>query len=109
MQAFQTDSRLHELENRLNDAISLAAAAANTASYKRGFTGVVVEWVATGVVVPVQVAGWLVGLPLRVLTWVWEYGKEKMGGKDRGKKVNGNVSASGRVRLKVGNGKKIAP
>lgn len=113
LQAFQTDSRLQDLESRLNDAISLAAAAANTASYKRGFTGVVIEWAATAVVIPVQVLYWVVGLPGRVLSGVWGYGRGKVVGggvgKDEGKerrKVNGNGTGNGRSngKLKTGMG-----
>lgn len=111
LQAFQTDSRLQDLENRLNDAISLAAAAANTASYKRGFTGVVIEWCATAVVVPVQVAGWLVALPWKVAkgTWSWISALVRRNNKDEGrdgkegrrKIINGN----GNIRIGGVNGK----
>ncbi|KAK2630102.1 hypothetical protein QTJ16_000922 [Diplocarpon rosae] len=68
LQAFQTESRLHDLESRLNDAISLAAAAANSAHHKRGFTGIVVEWAATAIVIPLQALGALAGLPLKAAT-----------------------------------------
>ncbi|CZR54602.1 uncharacterized protein PAC_04486 [Phialocephala subalpina] len=117
LQAFQTDSRLHELEARLNDAISLAAAAANNAQQKRGFTGVLIEWAATAVVLPVQAVGWLVGLPFRMAVGVLEYGKRKVQGKpaekDRGRKAvngNGRTSSSGRISgdRSVRSGKKIA-
>lgn len=117
LQAFQTDSRLHELEARLNDAISLAAAAANNAQHKRGFTGVLIEWAATAVVLPVQVAGWLVGLPFRMAIGALEYGKSKVQSKavekDRGRKVvngNGRTSSNGRISgdRSVRSGKKIA-
>ncbi|KUJ12796.1 uncharacterized protein LY89DRAFT_785374 [Mollisia scopiformis] len=113
LQAFQTDSRLHELEARLNDAISLAAAAANTAQHKRGFTGVLIEWAATAVVLPVQAAGWLIGLPFRITASIFNYGKAKVKGKqaekDKGRKViNGNGRASSKSRVQVRSGKRIA-
>jgi hypothetical protein len=70
LQAFQTESRLKELEGRLNDAISLAAAAANNGQKQKGFTGILVEWAATAVVLPLQAIGGLVKLPFKFLSSV---------------------------------------
>ncbi|KAE8441434.1 hypothetical protein EG329_004960 [Mollisiaceae sp. DMI_Dod_QoI] len=117
LQTFQTDSRLHELESRLNDAISLAAAAANSAQHKGGFTGVLIEWAATAVVLPLQAAGWLIGLPFRMTASIFQYGKSKVKGKEaekeRGRKaVNGNGRTGSNSRIPgdrpVRTGKKVA-
>jgi hypothetical protein len=101
LQAFQTESRLHELEARLNDAISLAAAAANNGQRQRGFTGVLVEWAATAIVLPVQAASALAALPFKAMMTILSYGRAKFIGTappaDRGKKVvNGRYPSSGR-------------
>ncbi|PMD36776.1 hypothetical protein L207DRAFT_433170 [Hyaloscypha variabilis F] len=101
LQAFQTESRLHELEARLNDAISLAAAAANNGQRQRGFTGIIVEWAATAIVLPVQAFGALAALPFKAMSVVLSYGKRRFIGAapstDKGKKaVNGRYTSSGR-------------
>jgi hypothetical protein len=101
LQAFQTESRLHELEARLNDAISLAAAAANNGQRQRGFTGIVVEWAATAIVLPVQAFGALAALPFKAMMSVLSYGRTKVVGHppaaDRGKKtINGRYLSNGR-------------
>ena len=101
LQAFQTESRLHELEARLNDAISLAAAAANNGQRQRGFTGIVVEWAATAIVLPVQAFTALAALPFKTMSVVLSYGKRRVVGAaphaDKGKKaVNGRYATSGK-------------
>jgi hypothetical protein len=101
LQAFQTESRLHELEARLNDAISLAAAAANNGQGQRGFTGIVVEWAATAIVLPVQAFAALAALPFKAMMAVLSYGKTKVIGAappaERGRKaVNGRYPSRGR-------------
>lgn len=81
LQAFQTDSKLQELEARLNDAISLAAAAANTNQRSHGFTGVFVEWAATAVVLPVQGVAAIARLPFKTLNALIGYGRSLILGK----------------------------
>lgn len=78
LQAFQTESRLHDLESRLSDAISLAAAAANSGQRNRNFGGIVVEWVATALVLPIQALGTIASLPFRAIIAVINYGTAKM-------------------------------
>ncbi len=112
LQTFQTESRLNELESRLNDAISLAAAAANNAQHKRGFTGIIVEWAATAVVLPLQALGTLASLPFKTAATLITYIKSKVIGQkpnDNGRKsANGKYPANGRVgeRLQSRGGKK---
>lgn len=62
LQAFQTDTKLQELESRIGDAVTLAAAAASKRE-QAGFSG----WVTATVAIPLQVAGVIVGAPFRIL------------------------------------------
>ncbi|KAH7360991.1 hypothetical protein BKA65DRAFT_523798 [Rhexocercosporidium sp. MPI-PUGE-AT-0058] len=101
LQAFQTESRLHDLESRLNDAISLAAAAANNTQNRRGFTGIIVEWAASAVVLPVQALGALVSLPFTVVASVVNWAKvkiigQKPAGRER-KAANGRMPTNVRI------------
>jgi hypothetical protein len=79
LQAFQTESRLFDLEARLNDAISLAAAAANSQKHK-GFTGILVEWTATAIVIPLQALGTLAKLPFTTISAFINFSKAKLVG-----------------------------
>jgi hypothetical protein len=101
LQAFQTESRLLDLEAKLNDAISLAAAAANNGQRQRGFTGVIVEWVATAVVIPLQAFGALASLPFKTIIALINFGKTSVVGRqpaDRSRKAtNGKYPSHGRV------------
>ncbi|TVY22402.1 hypothetical protein LHYA1_G008838 [Lachnellula hyalina] len=102
LQTFQTESRLLDLEARLSDAISLAAAAANNGQKNRGFTGVIVEWVATAIVLPIQAFSSLAILPFKTIKGVVNYGKVKIFGhpqiseKSR-RTTNGKQPSHGRV------------
>jgi hypothetical protein len=102
IQAFQTEARLHELEGRLNDAISLAAAAAKNGQSQRGFTGIIVEWAATAIVLPLQAIGTIARLPFKTLMAIVSYGRGKVRGQqlsDRGRKTingSGRYSSHGR-------------
>jgi hypothetical protein len=114
LQAFQTESRLQELEARLNDAISLAAAAANNGQRQRGFTGIVIEWAATAIVLPVQAFGALAALPLKTIMAIISYGKKRVVGAppaaDRGKRaVNGRYPSTGRAERLPGRPVKRVP
>jgi hypothetical protein len=111
LQAFQTESRLADLEARLNDAISLAAAAANNGQKQRGFAGLIIEWVATAFVLPVQVLGALASLPFKATVALINLGKASVMGRqpDKNKKaVNGKSASHSRIgdRLQGRIGKK---
>ncbi|TVY73174.1 hypothetical protein LSUE1_G005901 [Lachnellula suecica] len=102
LQALQTESRLLDLEARLNDAISLAAAAANNGQKNRWFTGVLVEWAATAVVLPIQALGTLASLPFTMAAAVVNYCKAKILGKPQAsdktrRAMNGKQPAHGRA------------
>jgi hypothetical protein len=101
LQSFQTEARLHDLEARLNDAISLAAAAANNGQRQRGFTGIVVEWAATAIVLPLQAFGSLASLPFKTIVAIINFGKARFVGQqppDRSRKsTNGKYPSHGRV------------
>jgi hypothetical protein len=101
LQAFQTESRLLDLEAKLNDAISLAAAAANNSQRQRGFTGIIVEWLATAVVLPLQGFAALASLPFKTITALINFGKTSVAGRrpsDKARKsTNGKYPAHGRA------------
>ena len=63
LQAFQTETRLVDLEARVGDAVSLAAAAASKRD-RAGFSG----WVTAAVAVPLQVLGAIAGLPFKIVS-----------------------------------------
>ncbi|EPE30039.1 hypothetical protein GLAREA_13087 [Glarea lozoyensis ATCC 20868] len=100
LQAFQTESRLVNLESRLTDAISLAAAAANNGQRNRGFTGIIIEWAATAVVLPIQASGAIASLPFKTAVAIINYGKSKIIGPppDKARKPqNAKPSSNGRA------------
>lgn len=92
LQTMQTEARLHDLESRLGDAISLAAAAAqNSQRHGRGVVGILVESVGKAVVIPVQVLGALARLPFRAMVMCVDIGRGAVGGKgsrERGREGN---------------------
>jgi hypothetical protein len=79
-QAIQTESKLQELEARLNDAISLAAAAANNGLRQRGFTGIIADFTAASVILPLQLFGALTRLPFKILTSTIGFGRNMVTG-----------------------------
>lgn len=105
MHSFQTDARLHELEDRLNDAISLAASAAKFGQSQRAFTVVAVEWAATAFVLPLQAFGAMASLPFKTLKAILEYGQGKMSQPSPVRKtINGNgrgYSSHGRTGNRI--------
>jgi len=103
LQTFQTDSRLREIESRLNDAISLAAAAANHGQKQKGFTGIVVEWVATAIVLPVHAFEAVASLPFKTITALIKYGKTSVAGQKQSDQnfSNGKSSTHGRVDNRI--------
>lgn len=62
LQAFQTETKLHDLEARVGDAVSLAAAAASR-SQKAGLG----DWVTAAVALPLQILGLIAGAPFKIL------------------------------------------
>jgi len=90
LQSFQTESRLLDLEARLNDAISLAAAAANN-SQKRSVPGIAFEWLSSAVVLPFHAAGAVMSLPFKTILGVVKYSQIITGAQepiDKPKKIS---------------------
>jgi hypothetical protein len=90
----------------LNDAISLAAAAANNGQGQRGFTGIILEWIATAIVIPLQAFAVLVNLPFKTFMAIFNFGKKKFRGQqpppERGRKAtNGKYPSHGRIGDKM--------
>ncbi|CCD34276.1 hypothetical protein BofuT4_P103700.1 [Botrytis cinerea T4] len=79
LQSFQTESRLLDLEARLNDAISLAAAAANN-SQRRGTFRMIFDWISSAMILPLQAFGTIASLPLKALLSVVNYTRFLLGG-----------------------------
>jgi len=109
LQAFQTESRLKDIESRLNDAVSLAAAAANgglrntgtgIGSGVVGIFGTMGEWAGRMAVFPLRVLGLGVLVPYKVAlgmveggVWkVWELRGRGRDSQRRGEKVRIGVS-----------------
>jgi len=95
LQAFQTESRLLDLEARLNDAISLAAAAANHAQKQKGFTSIIIDWTATAIALPLQAIGTLARLPFKTIIALINFVKASVSGQpqaDKKKSTNGKFS-----------------
>lgn len=67
LQTMQTESRLLDLEARLADAISLAAAAAKSGQRGPGLSALFIEWTAAGMALPFQAAASLARLPFATI------------------------------------------
>ena len=112
----QTESRLQGLESKLADAITLAAAAerSSQASKQRRRSGVVVmlDWAASAVLIPLQLAWTVVTLPGKLVSGVVGYVEEVVGRKyKREMKTAGRApdgSKLGVERRKTGRGAKKA-
>ena len=64
--ALQTEARLQDLESRMNDAITLAAAAERShAGSRRGHASILLEWICAAVVMPAQAMYTMLSLPPR--------------------------------------------
>lgn len=105
--ATQIETRLQELESRMQDTIILAAATQRNANKNAGkYAPVLLDWVSACVVVPVRYITYMVTLPQRVLTKSMNYVKRKLGyasptakGKD-GKQASRGVAGRQRVKEK---------
>ncbi|RFU24070.1 hypothetical protein B7463_g12268, partial [Scytalidium lignicola] len=65
LQTFQTESRLSELESKVNDAISLAAAAANSRHASHGIVAVLFDWAMAAAIFPLHMFAILTSLPFK--------------------------------------------
>ncbi|KAL8645132.1 MAG: hypothetical protein Q9226_007440 [Calogaya cf. arnoldii] len=81
----QTESRLQELESRMSDAITLAAAAERSSTQHKSRRGpfVLFDWVSTAMLLPLQ-AGWaIVTFPTKVLSMLRGMAEDYVGNKVR--------------------------
>lgn len=78
--ATQIETRLHELEARMQDTIILAAATQRNANKQSGkYAPVLLNWISAMIVVPTRYAVNLVTLPQRALTSVVNNVKKRLG------------------------------
>jgi hypothetical protein len=68
----QTDQRFVRIEARAKDALALAAAVQRREAARSGYALILLEWVCACFVVPVRVAGAVLGLPGRAVAGGWE-------------------------------------
>ena len=114
----QTDARIQELESKLADALTLAAAAERTSlqSRQRRGSGVLImmDWVTKAILFPVQMIIAIAGLPGKMLSALSQFFEEMIGYRFGGAKAGGGRSdvkgARGSERKTVGarGGKKVA-
>lgn len=81
VQSFQTESRLQELENRLNDAVSLAAAAVSNKHQRRTSTVNIFQSITALIILPFRILNVLMSFSLR-LTDPFRAGKSMISRKD---------------------------
>jgi hypothetical protein len=104
LQAFQTETKLLDLEARLSDAVSLAAAAASK-SDNAGFSG----WLTAAVAIPLQILGVIAGAPFKILSSL--VGLVRVGGSPVGSQRpsagrKASASAKGGRRFPWGGGRR---
>lgn len=88
LMAFQTDSRLRELETQVRDAVALAAAAQRSATERRpSFAFILLDWICAIVVIPFWTFSALANLPARIAAWCYYNLKVRLGGKQK-RRVN---------------------
>ena len=68
--SLQTESRLHELESKLNDVVVLAAAAQRTVEHPpRSYMQVIGNWICAAFVLPAQTAAYTARRLISVIQW----------------------------------------
>ncbi|KAL8749584.1 MAG: hypothetical protein Q9199_007596 [Rusavskia elegans] len=93
----QTESRLQELESRMSDAITLAAAAERSSTQHKARRGsfVLFDWVSTVMLLPLQ-AGWaLITFPPKVLSMCMGMAEDYVGNKVRREMKTAGRTSSG--------------
>lgn len=104
--SIQTDARLHELESRVKDAISLAASAQRNAHTRpQNYAMTLTNWLCATVVVPVELLYYVSSLPARTATWGLTTTKTVLGLNSRRPTKNGQprmaVKAQSRGNKKI--------
>ncbi|MCJ1283033.1 hypothetical protein MMC26_002360 [Xylographa opegraphella] len=94
----QTEARLQDLEARMADAITLAAAAErSTSQQKQGSAGILLDWICAAVVLPAQTAWSVMSLPAKVAARMLEVLEGYLG-----RKVRVELRTAGRTGRAVG-------
>lgn len=102
--AMQTESRLQDLEARMSDAITLAAAAERSSystTSRRGSAFVLLDWICAAVVLPVQAAWTVASLPAKVASTTLDAVEGYVGRKVR-REMRTATRGSGGVERKSG-------
>lgn len=83
--SMQTESRLSELESRLSDAITLAAAAERNVSNinRKSAPAMLVEWISVAVLFPLQAGYGALMFPMRIVSGALGWVEGVVGGKVR--------------------------
>ena len=101
--SLQTESRLQELESRLGDAITLAAAAERSSlsnRQRRGSgVGLVADWIAIAALLPFQIGWSVVSFPGRIISGVVTQVEDYVG-----LKIKREMKTAGKVETRAGNG-----
>ena len=98
--SIQTESRLQELEKRVSDAITLAAAVERSSQTNK-FSGIGawVHWVTTMALLPIQIGQWILSLPSRLIGDIWGWVEGYVG-----QKIRREMKTAGKVDTRTGSG-----
>ncbi|KAI9719115.1 MAG: hypothetical protein M1812_003745 [Candelaria pacifica] len=109
LQTMQTESRLQDLETRLADALSLAAAAAAQSSQRQrpSFVSVLISWISTVIILPLRGIKIIISLPSKLAGRVLDMVTRSLSGKiGRELKTAGRVAGSKRGGMERNYGRK---
>ena len=79
----QTESRLQELDSRMSDAITLAAAAERSSTQQKARRGSILDWISTAMMFPMQACWAIVGFPTKVVRIFMSIAEDYIGNKVR--------------------------
>lgn len=78
--AIQVESRLQDLESRVQDAVVLAAATQRNANKQASkYFTILVNWVSAAVVIPAQYLFYILTFPQRILSMITGWTRQKLG------------------------------
>lgn len=78
--AIQIETRLQDLEQRVQDVVILAAATQRNADKHAGkYTTILMSWISACIVIPAQYILYVLSMPQRVLTRITEWVKRRLG------------------------------
>lgn len=97
--AIQVETRLQDLEGKIQDVVILAAATQRNADKQYGkYAPVLLDWFSACIVVPVQYAIYVLTLPQRILTTITSWLKVKLGFASKNSKAQHGKTASRTVQ-----------